>query len=229
MKLKCLLAGTLAICLGINSNVVVFAKKSEYVKDLQHKIDKALESDPSYEELIEIRDDYDELLKSEQEQIKNYDKIKEMFTVSEEVVAGVFAANALKERLKNPSSLKILSAGYSSSYDEIDKEYGMEDVMGAVVKLDYTATNDMGGEVEDTYYCWQYVPVEEDGKWTCKYNDIFWSLLPGEAMGNLAGSDEKSQAQKMAEEQYNDYEIIELEPEQIMDNIDMDITVLKNE
>ena len=42
MKLKCLLAGTLAICLGINSNVVVFAKKSEYVKDLQHKIDKAL-------------------------------------------------------------------------------------------------------------------------------------------------------------------------------------------
>lgn len=112
MKLKCLLAGTLAICLGINSNVVVFAKKSEYVKDLQHKIDKALESDPSYEELIEIRDDYDELLKSEQEQIKNYDKIEEMFTVSEEVVAGVFAANALKERLKNPSSLKILSAGY---------------------------------------------------------------------------------------------------------------------
>ena len=90
MKLKCLLAGTLAICLGINSNVVVFAKKSEYVKDLQHKIDKALESDPSYEELIEIRDDYDELLKSEQEQIKNYDKIEEMFTVSEEVVAGVF-------------------------------------------------------------------------------------------------------------------------------------------
>ena len=36
-------------------------------------------------------------------------------------------------------------------------------------------------------------------------------------------------AQEMAEEQYNDYEIIELEPEQIMDNIDMDITVLKNE
>ena len=32
MKLKCLLAGTLAICLGINSNVVVFAKKSEYVR-----------------------------------------------------------------------------------------------------------------------------------------------------------------------------------------------------
>ena len=108
-----------------------------------------------------------------------------MFTVSEEVVAGVFPANALKERLKNPSSLKILSAGYSSSYDEIDKEYGIKDVMGAVVKLDYTATNDMGGEVEDTYYCWQFVPVEEDGKWTCKYNDIFWSLLPGEAMGNL--------------------------------------------
>ena len=33
----------------------------------------------------------------------------------------------------------------------------------------------------------------------------------------------------MAEQQYNDYEIIELEPAQIMDNIDMDITVLENE
>ena len=32
MKLKCLLAGTLAICLGINSNVVVFAKDRQGIR-----------------------------------------------------------------------------------------------------------------------------------------------------------------------------------------------------
>ena len=45
------------------------------VKDIQHKIDKALEEPPSYASLKEIQTEYDSLLMEEQQMVKNYDQI----------------------------------------------------------------------------------------------------------------------------------------------------------
>ena len=137
----------------------------EAVSSLQHKIDKALESEPSYEDWIEIKEEYDDLLKAEQDMITGYDKVAAKFALDRETVACIATAQKLKGMLKNPSTLKITGV-------EVRKEK-----IKYIVKLDYSAENNVGGTVEDTYYCSFSDINEEDGKWTYRLDFVFTAFM----------------------------------------------------
>jgi hypothetical protein len=184
----------------------------EAVKTLQHKIDKALESEPTYDDLIEIQEEYDDLLMAEQEMITNYDKIVAMNTIDSKLVSCVFAANRLKERLKNPSSLEINSA------------YCYESDMTDYVKINYSASNDLGGMKDGEYYCMTTIPTEKDGVWQCAYDSYYKVDL---ALDSMMGSDN---AQSTGKIEFLRYEsnATEMTPKQIMDNIDLKIRLVDN-
>ncbi len=124
----------------------------ELVKNIQHKIDKALESNPSYSDLIEIQNDYDELLIAEQEQVRDFDKIQTMIndykrnaSDSESYKYAEEAVGILQKRVKHQNTLDIKKISYSiykSSYTY------------KVVYIEYFADNDLGGNVAgEAYYC----------------------------------------------------------------------------
>lgn len=197
---------------------------SEEVKTVQRKIDKALESEPSYESLMEIRDLYESLLAKEQAQVENYDKLERLFQLNNEEVAGVFAINKLKGRLKNPSSLEVLSV---NSITYIDT---------CMIKIDYTAENNVGGTKEGTYYCLVNAPTydKNSNKWSCGLNSLFISKLSLEATSSLTQADLfKNESQRYAKEQYNKYDgsgkTTTLEPAKLMDNIDLHIIEVEDE
>ena len=202
-----------------NNEKSVAEDAPEAVKTLQHKIDKALESEPTYEDIVEIMEEYDDLLKAEQDMITNYDKIEAMNKIDANVVSCVFAANKLKEHLKNPNSLEIIEAECGIDGDTI------------AVKLDYKADNSIGGSVEDEYYCLMDTPVENNDKWTCQLDAYFASLYNQEMIGSLLGSNSRGgDSQKEAKDHFDKYsdEVVEVSVDQIMDNIDMSITEIQN-
>lgn len=198
---------------------------SEEVKTVQRKIDKALESEPSYESLMEIRDLYESLLAKEQAQVENYDKLERLFQLNNEEVAGVFAINKLKGELKNPSSLEVLSAS-SIVYDDTS----------IIIKIDYTAENKMGGTDEKAYYCLVNTPAydKNSNEWSCGLDSLFQTYCYSEAASILLGSSiNKNASQDYAKGQWNFYEGYEktttLEPAKLMDNIDLHIIEVEDE
>lgn len=182
-------------------------QKSEAVITLQHKIDKALESEPSYDDLMEIKNLYDDLLNDEQAQITNYDKIESMFSLSEETVGCIYATNKLMSQLKNPNSLNLISA---SCYSGSNSMY---------IKIEYSADNNLGGTVEDEYYCMVDIPTESNGIWTCELEEQFQIKY---TLDLFNGS---NKAQTLARENYDKIanSAIEVSTNQIMDNIDLEI------
>ena len=191
----------------------------ENVKTLQHKIDKALESEPTYDDIAEIKELYDDLLKAEQEMITNYDKIEAMNKIDSNVVSCVFAANKLRDQLKNPNSLEILSA----------KCYENDGTVA--IMIDYNASNDLGGTVEDYYYCLLDTPTEDNGTWSCKLDHLFAGECDLELVNAALGSNSSTSSQETARKAFSKGEssAIEVNPSQIMDNIDMAITELASE
>lgn len=144
-------------------------KVPENVKEVQHKIDKALESEPSYKDLKEIQDLYDDLLNEEQEKVENYDKIESLLKPSETDVACAYAVLNLKEQLSNPSSLVINSAKCSLS-PGTEISTGNKTVY---VKIDYSAANGFGAMLDDTFYCVEECPKFVSGRWKCKLEDSY--------------------------------------------------------
>lgn len=194
-------------------------KMSEEVRILQRKIDKALESEPSYEDLIEIRELYEDLLNAEQEQVTNYDRIEGMFSLSYETVACIYATNKLKENLKNPSTLNVISASCvkDSSFETL------------CIKIDYTADNNVGGTVEDEYYCMVDVPIkDENGNWSCKLDDLFEKFYNLELLNGALRTSSRISSQDKARKEYNRYsdDATEVNAVQIMDNLNLSITDL---
>lgn len=194
---------------------------SEEARAVQRKIDKALESEPTYEDLVEIQNDYDDLLLKEQETIKNYDKIEEQLKVTASDVAIIYSANQFKPKLKNPSSLEIISA----SVTPVNSEDG-----GYYVKLDYTATNSFGAALEDIVYWQVEQPVydESTDQWSCKTNDDFaeWMEID-EEYESLTGI-ESNDCQEMTQIHYenSEYGEIDANVEKIKNNLDMSISDL---
>ena len=194
----------------------------EDVRKLQHKIDKALESNPSYEDLLEIKEMYDDLLNAEQEMIENYDEIEKMFKVDSNTVACVFAVNKLKDQLKNPSSLEIISA---KCYELVGTVY---------IWINYSASNSYGGTVESDYYCVVDNPTEENGQWSCKLDDLFATYyrmdILNAAMASLSSSSSSSNdSQEYAERMFQKDTAKTVDPKRIMDNIDMYIYEIPSE
>lgn len=145
---------SLVACGGSSSKTV---EVPDYVKSLQHKIDKALESTPSYDKIAEIKREYNDLLKSEQAMIKNYDKINALNPMDIHTVASIVAVKKLKAYLKDPNSLTLLS---------VSSTLGNQGV--GTIKLTYTASNSYGGTVTEEWY-YQFLLVKQDnGKWECK-------------------------------------------------------------
>ena len=181
---------------------------SQAVKTIQHKIDKALESEPTYDDVMEIKNLYNDLLKDEQAQIKNYDKIESMFSLSKEAVGCIYATNTLKENLKNPNSLNLITASCIIDSDEM------------YIKIEYSASNDVGGTVENDYYCVVDTPTENNGNWTCGLEHLFQVNY---TLDLLNGGDE---AQSHAEDEYEHCTSTptEVSVNQIMDNIDLEIS-----
>lgn len=192
--------------------------KPESVKNLQHKIDKALESnEPSYDDIIEIINEYDGLLKEEQAMITNYDKIEEKNKIDANVVSCIFAANKLRAMLKNPNSLKLYSA---KCYD---------DKVMVSIDLEYSAENNVGGTLEDHYYCLIDPPIENNGEWSCKLTDFFAAeykldVIKGE-LDDIGGRSSQKTAKDLYE--ISKDRAVTVNANQIMDNIDMPITEIK--
>lgn len=179
------------------------------VKDLQRKIDKALETEPAYDSLKEIKSLYDELLNAEQAMIVNYDKIEEMFVLDELEIMTIYAVNDLKSGLKNPNTLELFSA-------EITKDLFLDFY---VVYIEYSAENSLGGKVENSYYSVvESAQDEKTGEWLCKLEAVFDSqsvLNPTEA-------------QKYAKKEYEgNKEYFAMDVDKIKDNLDYPIGVLK--
>ena len=201
------------------NNAATTQEISEEVRTLQRKIDKALEVEPSYEDLIEIRELYEDLLNAEQEQVTNYDNIEKMFTLSDGTVACIYAANILKDNLKNPSTLNVISASCV-------KDTTFETIY---IKIDYAADNNVGGTVENEYYCMVDVPIEdENGNWSCKLDDLFESSYNLELINGMLGTSSGMSSQDTARQRYNSHsnDAIEVNAAQIMDNLDLPITDL---
>lgn len=181
---------------------------SQAVADLQHKIDKALESDPSYSDLLEIKEDYNDLLQAEQAQVKHYDEIENLFTISPQDVACIYAVNKLKVRLKYPTSLELLSANTVT-----DMSNGT-----VAVKLNYTASNALGRSIEDDYYCLVYTPEfhESSRTWSCEFEENFSTSYSLEMFGGPTI--------EWAEWAYDDGTPEPIDTDKIMDNMDLSIT-----
>ena len=192
-------------------------KMSEEAESIQRKIDKALESEPTYEDLVEIQNGYNDLLMEEQETIQNYDQIQEKLKLTDLDIAAIYTANQLKGMLKNPSSLELLSAGVA--IDDKDPKY--------YVKLVYTAANNVGGNIEDTFYWIVTKPSYDEAqeRWGCRTEPDFLDAYETEALLNsLIGTDDHY-FQDSAGSSYDHFieESGELSPQKIMDNIDTPI------
>lgn len=221
MKRKLFVTITMCFCLllsacgggGSNGKQEV----PESVKTLQHEIDKALESNPTYEDIAKIKSEYNGLLNSEQAMITNYDKIEDMYPIDANVVSCIFAANQLKKQLKNPSSLDIINASCGNADGTI------------AIKLSYKASNNVGGAVENTYYCLVDTPKENNGSWSCKLDDLFSSYYNIELINGALGNKTKGNtSQGTAKEKYDKAKnIIDISVQQISDNIGMSITETK--
>lgn len=190
----------------------------EMVRSLQHKIDKALESEPTYDDIVEIQNEYDDLLMAEQAMIKNYDKIEKMVAIDENLVSCVYAAQKLQARLKNPSSLQIISAKCCNTPTKV------------AVKLDYSATNDLGGTVESTDYCLVVPPTQnEQGEWTCYYDYLYATVLQGELIDALSESITGvstrvgRSSDDIVRDSYEEGSAIEVNAHQVMDNLSLSI------
>lgn len=204
-------------------------KMSEEAYAVQRKIDKALESEPTYEDLIEIREGYDDLLIEEQETIQNYDQIQEKLKVTDSEVAAIYAINVLKDRLKNPSSLEIISAGVTSHTDISSTWY---------VEINYTAANDVGGNLEDVFYWEVEVPVynENTDRWSCGSDPDFAEMSEDEALlnylwGIVGGNQNTQSSQELARSNYEAGKdrVSVLSAQKLMDNIDLPIDELEGE
>lgn len=209
MKKSIALFMALVMCLSL---CACGKSASDEVRSVQRKIDKALESEPSYENLVEIRDLYEELLLEEQKQIKNYDKLKPLFQLNSTEVAGVFSVKQLMGELKNPSSLELLSASSVINTTSI------------AVKIDYTAENSMGGTNEKTYYCLVSIPTYDEAldEWSCSLEESFESLCNLEAVDYLLGRNTYTlSSQEYAERAYNGKESTPLEAAKLIDNVDL--------
>ena len=205
------------------SMVACAEKVPENVKEVQHKIDKALESEPSYKDLKEIQELYDDLLSAEQEKIENYDKIEQLLKPSETDVACAYAVLNLKYQLSNPSSLVVNSANCSLSGGTMISTGNKE----VYVKIEYSAENGYGAMIDDTFYCVEECPKYVNGKWKCKLQDSYsrnyqldlLNTLYDAQMG-LSGS--HSEAQEKAQREYennaNGEPIVEVDVDRLNDS-----------
>lgn len=195
VALSVLMAFSMVACTGKVSEDV-----PENVKEVQHKIDKALESEPSYKDLKEIQELYDDLLNAEQEKVENYDKIEQLLKPSETDVACAYAVLNLKYQLSNPSSLAVNSAKCSlSSGTAGNKE--------VYVKIEYSAANGYGAMIDDTFYCVEECPKYVNGKWKCKLQDSYsrnyqLDLLNTLYDAQMGRSGSHSEAQEKARQAY---------------------------
>lgn len=194
----------------------------ENVSIVQHKIDKALESEPTYKDIVEIKDLYDDLLYSEQELVKGYDKIEEMLQISSKDVACIFAIQTLKGNLKAPNSLEISAVNYMTYKNNND-----EDRIG--IQIEYSAQNSFGTNIADTYYCLETIPVydEQSSTWLCDLDELFRakSIYEEKYSGTVGSS-----SQSCAKSEFETAENVEsMEIDKIIKNIDLKITDLYDE
>ena len=141
------------LCIMLSACASKEAELPEMVKAVQHKIDKALESEPTYADLLEIQDDYDELLKSEQELVKNYDRIEKMISEADASASSddslqysIAAVNMLKKYLKHPDTLDIRKLEYGERTNE-----GVNVVH--FVHIEFAAENEVGGNrIDEAMY-----------------------------------------------------------------------------
>ena len=194
---------------------------SEEARAVQHKIDKALESTPTYGELEEIRESYNDLLEEERATVKDYDKIEPLFELNATEVSAVYAVQQLKDRLKNPSSLKLLSVAISKPYENTS----------VPIKIDYTAENNIGGTVEDTYYCVVSLATydKDNDTWSCGLESLFQSRYRLELVNSLLGSKSSIEgSQEYAKKEYNRGKPANLDAEKIISNQALTIKEVEN-
>ncbi len=192
-------------------------KIPENVQELQHKIDKATEAGASYSELKEIEAMYNELLESEQALITGYDELIEgLDSISPNEAAVIGVAKKERERLENPSSMEILDAAVST----VDE--------GVAVKLVYKSDNSQGGSEERTYYYLMTTPEynENSKQWICQTDEAFQLLQTTEliTIGKQYSID-KSGSQKHAFEKFENGAQEKIDPQKIMDNLDLNIVI----
>jgi len=186
---------------------------SEYVIAVQRKVDKALESNPTYSDLKKVKEAYDELLSSEQAQIKNYDKIEEMLELTDVEIAVIYGIQELKKYLVIPSSLDvkdILVVAFGSNY---------------LVEMDFTSENKAGGSVENLYYVWMENAVKDEstGRWSCELSNLYKGyLIDDQNSGYLGKMNELSEAWYNTREFMKEHINLEVEVdlEKVMANVD---------
>lgn len=204
------------------SMVACAERVPENVKEVQHKIDKALESEPSYKDLKEIQKLYDELLSAEQEKVERYDKIEQLLQPSETDVACAYAVLNLRYELSNPSSLVVNSATCSLSGGTVISTGNKE----VYVKIEYSAANGFGAMIDDTFYCVEECPKFVNGKWECKLQDSYLrnyqlDLLNTLYDAQMGRSGSHSEAQEKAQREYennaNGQPIVEVDVDRLND------------
>jgi len=206
------------MCLSLLSCGSKEPKIPENVQVVQREVDKALESTATYSDLKEAQALYNDLLKEEQSLVRQYDLIEKKLALTEYEVAAIFSIQELKQYLKNPSSLKLISL--SVTKNSLDEYF---------VKIDYSATNDFGGNVDDTFYTSTDLPTYDSTQktWSCKFTNMY--II--ERRYALYGSGSMDKLQKDAKDDYDSKasNAIYLDIEKITDNINLSITKIPSE
>lgn len=175
MRTRCLVS-LIAIMFVLTFVGCGFQPTSEYVTNLQHKIDKAIESEPTYADLKEIVNEYDELLAAEQEQVNNYNKIQQMISDyesdvlnDESVTFSVKAIEIMKTHLKHPDTLDIRSIEYLKGSEVNETQ---------TVHIKFAADNEVGGSaVGAAIYTYVHYPNGE-------FEDYDWIYFDDDSMYN---------------------------------------------
>ena len=160
---------------------------------------------------------YNDLLESEQALITGYDELIEgLDSISPNEAAVIGVAKEEREHLENPSSMEILDAAVST----VDE--------GVAVKLVYKSDNSQGGSEERTYYYLMSAPEydENNEQWSCLTDEVFQLFYTTEliTVGKQYSVD-KSSSQKHAFEKFESGTQEKIDPQKIMDNLDLNIVI----
>ena len=99
------------------------------------------------------------------------------------------------------------------------------------IKIDYTAENNIGGTVEDTYYCVVSLATydKDNDTWSCGLESLFQSRYRLELVNSLLGSKSSIEgSQEYAKKEYNRGKPANLDAEKIISNQALTIKEVEN-
>lgn len=150
-----------------------------------------------YSKILEVEAEYNNLTKDDKEFIENYNIIEKAKELTEVEKAAVAAVNTIKDSLKDPSSLELVSISVKDELERMNFYF---------VYITYSATNGFGARQEDK----ACLSITEE------YEDPFYALavLSGKVKDHLKSTSSFMEFIKSEKPE------IEIDCDKILDNLE---------